>query len=233
MPELISFDRVTAGYGEAVVLRETSLSLDEGDSLAILGRNGAGKTTVLRTLVGLTNLRAGSILWRGSELRGLPVHRRAELGIAWVPQERGIFPSLSVQEHLTSVARPGPWTAKRVYGLFPSLQERRHNLGRRLSGGEQQMLAIGRALMLNPSLLLLDEPMEGLAPIVVQELERIIRELVNQSGMAVILVEQHARIALALTRAAIVLERGQVVHRSDSEQLAQAPELLRRLLAVA
>jgi branched-chain amino acid transport system ATP-binding protein len=192
-----------------------------------------GKTTLLRTLVGLTTLRGGSIRWRGRDIGSLPTYRRADIGIGWVPQERGIFPSLTVQEHLTAVAHPGPWSVGRVYGLFPLLEKRRQNLGSRLSGGEQQMLAIGRALMLNPSLLLLDEPMEGLAPIIVQDLKRIIRDLVAQSGMAVILVEQHAQIALSITQSAIVLDRGRITHRSDSSELSRDPELLNRLVAVA
>jgi len=234
MAELLTLENVTVGYGEAVVLEGISLSLAEGESLAVLGRNGVGKTTLLRTLVGLTTLHGGSIRWRGKEIGALPIHRRADVGIGWVPQERGIFPSLTVEENLTAAAHHrGPWSVERVFELFPMLDKRSQNLGNRLSGGEQQMLAIGRALMLNPSLLLLDEPMEGLAPIIVQDLKRIIRDLVAQSGMAVILVEQHARIALSITQSAIVLERGHIVHRSDSAQLSQDPELLHRLVAVA
>ncbi len=234
MAELLTLENVTAGYDEAVVLEGTSLNLAEGESLAVLGRNGVGKSTLLRTLVGLTTLRGGSIRWRGREIGNLPIHRRADVGIGWVPQERGIFPSLTVEENLTAAAHHrGPWNVERVYEIFPSLQRRRQNLGARLSGGEQQMLAIGRALMLNPSLLLLDEPMEGLAPIVVQDLKRIIADLVARSGMTVILVEQHARIALSITRSAIVLERGRIVHRSDSVRLSQDTELLNRLLAVS
>jgi len=234
MAELVSLENVTAGYGEAVVLEGASLSVSEGESLAVLGRNGVGKTTLLRTLVGLTTLHAGSIRWRGAEIAHLPIHRRADVGIGWVPQERGIFPSLTVEENLTAAAHHrGPWNLQRVYRLFPSLEKRSRNLGNRLSGGEQQMLAIGRALMLNPGLLLLDEPMEGLAPIVVQDLKGIILGLVAESGMAVIIVEQHARIALTITRSAIVLDHGLIVHRSDSARLSQDPELLKRLLAVA
>ena len=234
MAELLTVQGVTAGYGEAVVLEDISFSLAEGESLAVLGRNGAGKTTLLRALVGLTTLRGGSMRVRGNDIASLPVHRRADVGIGWVPQERGIFPSLTVEENLTAAAHHrGPWGVHGVFELFPHLEKRRRNLGHRLSGGEQQMLAIGRALMLNPSLLLLDEPMEGLAPIVVQDLKRIIRDLVTESGMAVILVEQHARIALSITKSAVVLERGKIVHRSESAELAQDPELLHRLVAVA
>jgi branched-chain amino acid transport system ATP-binding protein len=201
--------------------------------MALLGRNGVGKTTLLVTLMGLTRLHLGTLRWRGGDLAALPTHRRSHAGLGWVPQERFMFPSLTVEEHLTAVARPGRWTVARVYEIFPRLAERRANFGNQLSGGEQQMLAIGRALMVNPQLLLLDEPMEGLAPIIVQELMNVIRELVDEGGMAVIVVEQHAKLALSLTRKAVVLDRGRVVHRSDSETLLADPERLHRLVAVA
>jgi branched-chain amino acid transport system ATP-binding protein len=233
MSELIAVENVTAGYGNAVVLEDVSLSLGEGDSLALLGRNGMGKTTLLVTLMGLTNVHRGSLRWRGSDLGALATHRRARAGLGWVPQERLMFPSLTVEEHLSAVARPGRWTIERVYGVFPRLRERRTNYGNQLSGGEQQMLAIGRALMVNPTLLLLDEPMEGLAPIIVQELMGVIDGLVADSGMAVIIVEQHAKLALSLTKKAIVLDRGRVVHRSDSASLLRDSELLHRLVAVS
>ncbi len=233
MAELLVVEGVTAGYGDGIVLEDVSLSLEEGDSLALLGRNGMGKTTLLVTLMGLTRLRSGRLAWRGGDLAALPTHRRSQAGLGWVPQERFMFPSLTVEEHLTAVARPGRWTVKKVYEIFPRLEERRGNYGNQLSGGEQQMLAIARALMVNPSLLLLDEPMEGLAPIIVQELMNVIRELVADSGMAVIVVEQHAKLALALTRQAVVLERGRVVHRSASEQLLADPETLHRLVSVS
>ena len=233
MAELLRLDHVSAGYGDAVVLEDISLSLQEGDSLALLGRNGMGKTTLLVTLMGITRLHGGSLTWKGGDLAAVPTHQRASRGLGWVPQERYMFPSLTVEEHLTAVARPGPWNVEKVYGAFPRLKERRRNMGNQLSGGEQQMLAIGRALMVNPSLLLLDEPMEGLAPIIVQELTRVIRRLVEDSQMAVIVVEQHAKLALALTRQAIVLERGQIVHASSSQSLLDDPETLTRLLTVA
>jgi len=233
MAELLAVEGLTAGYGDAVVLEDVALSLDEGDSLALLGRNGMGKTTLLVTLMGLTRMRSGTLRWRGGNLAALPTHQRSRSGIGWVPQERYMFASLTVEEHLTAVARPGPWNVARVYATFPRLEERRANFGNQLSGGEQQMLAIGRALMVNPALLLLDEPMEGLAPIIVQELMTVIRELVANGGMAVIIVEQHAKLALSLTRQAIVLERGRVVHRAASEALLKEPETLRRLIAVA
>jgi branched-chain amino acid transport system ATP-binding protein len=233
MSELLALDGVTAGYGDGVVLEDVSLALEEGDSLALLGRNGMGKTTLLVTLMGLTRLRKGALRWRGTDLTALPTHRRSQSGLGWVPQERYMFPSLTVEEHLTVVARPGRWTVPRIYEVFPRLEERRANFGNQLSGGEQQMLAIARALMVNPSLLLLDEPMEGLAPIIVQELLGVIRDLVADGGMTVIVVEQHAKLALSLTRQAVVLERGRVVHRSTSESLLANPETLHRLVAVS
>ena len=231
--QLLALDNVTAGYGESVVLENVSFTLREGDSLALLGRNGVGKTSLLVTLMGLTRLHGGSIRWRGADIATVPTYRRAHAGLGWVPQERHMFPSLTVEEHLTVVARPGEWTLKKMYQMFPRLQERRANMGNQLSGGEQQMLAIARALMVNPRLLLLDEPMEGLAPIIVQELMRVIRKLVSEQRMSVIVVEQHARLALALTRRAIVLDRGRIVHDSDSASLLADPQALNRLVAVA
>ena len=233
MAELIAVEDLTAGYGDAIVLEDVDLSLEEGGSLALLGRNGMGKTTLLVTLMGLTRMRRGTLRWRGRDLAAMPTHRRSRSGIGWVPQERYMWASLTVEEHLTAVARPGPWNVARIYQIFPRLEERRANFGNQLSGGEQQMLAIARALMVNPALLLLDEPMEGLAPIIVQELMGVIRELVTGSGMAVIVVEQHAKLALSLTRQAIVLERGRVVHRAPSEALLADPDTLHRLVAVA
>ncbi|MCF1443172.1 ABC transporter ATP-binding protein [Ralstonia pseudosolanacearum] len=233
MAELLSLERVIAGYGNAVVLDDVSFGLDAGGSLALLGRNGVGKTTLLATLMGFTRLHGGRIRWRGADIARVPPHRRARAGLGWVPQERWMFPSLTVEEHLTAVARPGAWDVARVYRAFPRLEERRRNLGNQLSGGEQQMVAIARALVTNPALLLLDEPMEGLAPIIVQELGRAIRALVDEGGMAVILVEQHARLALELTRRALVLDRGRIVHASASADLLADAPLLQRLVAVA
>ena len=232
MARLIEVEGLTAGYGEATVIEDVSLALDEGASLALLGRNGVGKTTLIATLLGLTHRHAGRIAWRGRDVARDPPHARARAGMGWVPQERFMFPSLTVEEHLSAVARPGPWDAARGFELFPALAERRRNLGNQLSGGEQQMLAIGRALMVNPALLLLDEPMEGLAPIIVQSLAAVVRRLV-EGGLAVILVEQHARLALGLTREAVVLDRGRIVHRAPSAALAADPALLGRLLGVA
>ena len=233
MAKLLSAERLTAGYGDSIVLEDVSFEVDTGGSLALLGRNGVGKTTLLLTLMGLTRLKSGNLSWEGADIGRLPTFRRAQAGLGWVPQERFMFPSLTVEEHLSVVARPGPWSIARVYQYFPKLEERKQNLGNQLSGGEQQMLAIARALMTNPKLLLLDEPMEGLAPIIVQELLRVIGELVRAGEFAVIVVEQHARLALTLTREAIVLDRGQVVHRSASEELLKHPETLDRLVAVA
>jgi branched-chain amino acid transport system ATP-binding protein len=234
MPELLRMDDVSAGYGDAIALENVSLALEEGDSLALLGRNGVGKTTLLITLMGLTRMRGGSVRWRGGSLLSMRTHERARAGIGWVPQERGMFPSLNVEEHLTSVARPGgKWGLAQIYKTFPRLAERRNNMGDELSGGEQQMLAIARGLMLNPSLLLLDEPMEGLAPLIVQEVMTVIRKLIAEAGIAIILAEQHARLALELTKNAIVLDRGRVVHASDSASLLAQPETLHRLVAIS
>jgi len=233
MAELLALEKVSAGYGEATVLEEVSLQMQEGDSLALLGRNGVGKTSLLVTLMGLTRLHGGSIRWCGQDIVRMPTYKRAHAGLGWVPQERYMFPSLTVEEHLTVVARGGKWDLKKIYAIFPRLQERRDNMGNQLSGGEQQMLAIARALMVSPRILLLDEPMEGLAPIIVQELLRVIRSLVNDEGMSVIVVEQHARMALSLTQRAIVLDRGRIVHDSDSASLLADGDQLDRLVALA
>ena len=233
MAELLALDNVTAGYGESVVLEGISMTMQDGDSLALLGRNGVGKTSLLVTLMGLTSMHGGAIRWQGGDIVRVPTHLRAHAGLGWVPQERFMFPSLTVEEHLTVVARPGEWDVRIIYEVFRRLQERCSNMGNQLSGGEQQMLAIARALMVNPKLLLLDEPMEGLAPIIVQELTRVIRALVVDRGMSVIIVEQHARLALSLTKRAIVLDRGRIVHESDSDSLMADPQTLNRLVAVA
>lgn len=235
MPDLLIAENVVAGYeGAGVVLDDVSLRIGEGDSLALLGRNGVGKTTLILTLLGMTKLMRGRIQLRGSDITYLPPHRRAQAGLGWVPQERMVYPSLTVDEHLSVVAHgKGPWTAERVFKMFPRLEERRKNLGNQLSGGEQQMLAIARALMVNPTLLLLDEPMEGLAPLVVQELLRIIGDMVSQSGMSIILVEQHARLALGLTKAAIILDRGRIAYQGQSQALLNDRKTLEQFVAVA
>jgi len=230
MSELLRLENVWAGYGDAVVLEDVSLSLAAGESLALLGRNGMGKTTLLATLMGVTRLRRGRIVFQDEDIAQVPSHRRAQAGLGWVPQERDIFRSLTVEENLTVVARPGEWNVERVYDMFPRLRERRSNLGSQLSGGEQQMLAMGRALMLNPKILLLDEPLEGLAPLIAQELLHIIDRMVAEGRMAVILVEQHARQILPITRQALVLERGRVVYSGSSAELLDDGAALDRWL---
>ncbi len=233
MAELLALEGVSAGYGEAIVLEDVGFALPEGGSLALLGRNGAGKTTLLLAIMGLARLHRGTIRWRHGDLATVPAFRRARAGLGWVPQERAMFASLSVDEHLRAVARPGHWTPERVYALFPALAERKRNLGQQLSGGEQQMLAIGRALAVNPALLLLDEPMEGLAPVIVRDLVDALARIGRDTGLALLVVEQHARLALALTREAIVLERGRVAHRAASAALLAEPAALHRYVALA
>ena len=233
MAELLRVDNLSAGYGEAVVLNGVSLALDEGATLALLGRNGTGKTTLINTLAGATRQHGGSIFLGGVPLHKLASHQRAAAGIGWVPQERNIFKSLTVHENLTAVARPGKWTPDGVYAMFPRLAERKTNLGTQLSGGEQQMLAVGRALVVNPRLLLLDEPLEGLAPIIVEELLRAIRRITRDEGLSAIVVEQHPQAILAISDRVAVLDRGTVVHAGTAEALSAQPELLDRLLGVA
>jgi len=210
---------IRAGYGESVVLDGVSLDVPEGGSLAVLGRNGVGKSTLLLTIMGYTDVGGGAVLWRGRDITGMAPHRRAREGLGWVAQERDIFPSLTVEENLTVAARAGRWTLEAVYDLFPALAERRENKGNHLSGGEQQMLTIARTLMTNPALLLLDEPLEGLAPTIVELLARAIARMTSEEGMAFILVEQHAQLALELTRDAVVIERGSIAYRGPSPAL--------------
>jgi len=229
---LLALKDLRAGYGDAVVLDDLSFEIPEKGSLAVLGRNGVGKTTLLLTIMGYTSLKRGAVLWRGKEITGIPSYQRARLGIGWVAQEREIFPSLSLEENLTVAARPGIWDLSSVYDLFPRLAERRQSKGNQLSGGEQQMLAIARALMTNPALLLLDEPLEGLAPIIVEELVRAIRRMIAEQGTAFVLIEQHAQMALSLTDQAIVLERGRIVHRARSRDLLQDAATLDRLIGL-
>ena len=233
MAELLKLDGLKSGYGEAVVVQGISLSLEQGQSLALLGRNGTGKTTLLNTLVGVTRRHAGRITLAGQDITALAPHERAAAGIGWVPQERNIFKSLTVHENLTAVARPGPWSVQRAYEMFPRLAERQSNMGNQLSGGEQQMLAVARALVLNPKLLLLDEPLEGLAPIIVEELLRSIARVVRDEGMSAIIVEQNPRMILPITQRAVVLDRGSVVHEGASVELMADRERLDRWLAVA
>jgi branched-chain amino acid transport system ATP-binding protein len=232
MAELLTVGHLSAGYGRAVVLSDVAFRLGEGEALAVLGRNGVGKTTLIDSLIGVTRRFAGSITFAGREVGGLAPEARAALGIGWVPQERNIFRSLSVQENVTAVARPGPWTLERVFGLFPRLKERRQQPGGSLSGGEQQMLAIGRALATNPRLLLLDEPTEGLAPLIVQELLAALARLLREEGLAAIVVEQHAQKILPITDRALILERGRVVHEGASAALLADSGPLERFLGV-
>jgi branched-chain amino acid transport system ATP-binding protein len=233
MAELLRLERVSSGYGESVVVEDASLGVDEGECVALLGRNGVGKTTLLMTVMGLTSFHGGRVTWRGADIGRSASHFRARAGIGWVPQERRMWQSLTVLEHLTCVARPGAWTIAKVHELFPKLAERGGHRGGQLSGGEQQMLAIARALVTNPRLMLLDEPMDGLAPFVIQELSEVLRGLVSAGTMAVILVEQHEELALSLARRAVIMERGRIVHEASSEQLLADRSQLDRWLVVA
>ena len=233
MPDLLAIDNLSAGYGEAVVLHDISLSLPEGRSLALLGRNGMGKTTLVNTIVGVTRRFGGEIRLDGRDLTRLRPDQRAHAGVGWVPQERNIFRSLTALENMTAVARPGRWTVQRVFELFPRLAERQGSLGSQLSGGEQQMLAVGRALVLNPRLLLLDEPLEGLAPILVEELIAALRRLTSEEGLSTILVEQNAQKVLGVTDSVAVLERGTLVHTGDSAALKADRKTLERFLGVS
>jgi branched-chain amino acid transport system ATP-binding protein len=240
MSDFLQVEKLSAGYGEAVILHDVSLELAQGETLALLGRNGTGKTTLMNTLAGATRQHGGTITLGGVPLHKLPSHERAAAGIGWVPQERNIFKSLTVHENLTAVARPArpggssaSWTPERVYQLFPRLAERKGNLGTQLSGGEQQMLAVGRALVLNPRLLLLDEPLEGLAPILVAELLKAIARITRDEGLSAIIVEQHPQAILAISHRAVVLDHGTVVHSGPARQLSAEPALLDRLLGVS
>ena len=233
MSDLLRVEKLTAGYGEAIVLSDLSFTVGQGEALALLGRNGAGKTTLLNTLVGLTRRRAGTIALNGRDVTALRPDQRANGGIGWVPQERNIFKSVTVEENLTAVARLCKFDVAGVYEMFPRLAERRSNMGNQLSGGEQQMLAVGRALVLNPQILLLDEPLEGLAPIIVDELLAALRRIIEAERMSVILVEQSARKILQLTDRAIILERGAIAWNGASAALLEDREALATLLAVA
>jgi branched-chain amino acid transport system ATP-binding protein len=229
---LLAFEDVRAGYGDAVVLDDMSFEVPERGSLAVLGRNGVGKSTLLLTLMGFTVVGRGRIVWRGADITRMAPHRRAQSGIGWVAQEREVFANLTVEENLSVAARPGRWDIPSVFDLFPRIRERRAAKGNQLSGGEQQMLATARALMTNPALLLLDEPLEGLAPIIVEELARALQRMVADEGTAVILVEQHAEIALSLTERAILLERGAIVHRAASRELLRDHATLDRYIGL-
>ena len=230
MAEALRLDRVRAGYGATVVLEDVGFGLAERGSLAVLGRNGVGKTTLLATIMGHTTFHSGEMAFRGQPLARMPAFERNRVGIGYVPQTRDIFPSLSVEENLTVAGRAGRWTLERVYELFPRLAERRSHMGNQISGGEQQMLAIGRALMGNPSLLLMDEPLEGLAPIIVEALLKAMERLIRDEELTVVLVEQSAKLVLQVTESALVLSRGRIVHHGPSAELLADPERLTSLV---
>src|SRR3982074_698755 len=233
MPSLLHIQGLRAGYGEAVVLPGMTLSLQESQVLALLGRNGTGKTTLINSIVGITRRFAGTVALSGTDLTPMRPDQRARAGIGWVPQERNIFRSLTVEENMTAVAQPGPWTVARVYEMFPRLKERRGNFGNHIPGGEQQMLAIGRALTLNPKVLLLDEPTEGLAPIIVEELLRALGSITRAGGICSIIFEQHAQKILGLADRVVILERGAIVHDATSRALKADPAVLERYLGVS
>ena len=232
MASALALRNVSAGYGETVVLEDVSLDLGRGESLGVIGRNGVGKTTLLATIMGHTAIHAGEVRLGGASLARVPVYRRARLGLGFVPQEREIFPSLTVVENLDVGARPGPWTEARVFELFPVLAARRSNLGSQLSGGEQQMLSIARALLTNPSVLLMDEPTEGLAPVVVESLTAVLARLRGEQGLSIVLVEQNTRVALAFSERIAVLDRGRVAYDGPSAALRADPERLAQLIGV-
>jgi branched-chain amino acid transport system ATP-binding protein len=232
MAELLALENLCAGYGEAIVISDICLRLEEGRSLAVLGRNGVGKTTLVNSIIGVTRHRGGRVMLAGSDITRLRSDERARGGIGWTPQERNIFRSLTVEENLTAIARKGPWTVQRIFEMFPRLAERRRNFGNQLSGGEQQMLAIARALVLNPRLLLLDEPTEGLAPVIVEELLRALRRIIREEGLSCVVIEQHAKKILGVTDEAIILERGMIVHAAESSGLAADTVTLDRYLGV-
>ncbi|MGN6462251.1 MAG: ABC transporter ATP-binding protein [Pseudolabrys sp.] len=232
MTEILRIDGLSAGYGNARVLDDVSLTLMRGECVAVLGRNGMGKTTLINSIVGVTCRYAGRITLAGEDVTTMRPNQRAHAGVAWVPQERNIFASLTVEENLTAVARPGRWTVPEVYRLFPRLRERATNMGNQLSGGEQQMLAIGRALMLNNPLLLLDEPTEGLAPVLVQEVFQSLRKLVFEEGLSVLVVEHQAKKILSISNRAIILKRGKIGYMGDSEELLARPDILQQHVAL-
>jgi branched-chain amino acid transport system ATP-binding protein len=231
MADALEFDGVSAGYGETVVLEDISLALKPGENVSIIGRNGVGKTTLLATAMGHTRLHQGDVRLGGRSIVRLPIYARALSGLGYVPQEREIFPSLSVRENLEIGARPGHWTQPRVFDLFPRLQERLGNMGNQLSGGEQQMLSIARALLTNPSVLLMDEPTEGLAPVLVETLTAVLLQL-RDSGLSIVLVEQNSRVALGFSERAVVMDKGGIVYDGASATLRDNPEKLAQLVGI-
>jgi branched-chain amino acid transport system ATP-binding protein len=232
MPSALELRHVSAGYGQTVVLEDIDLKLTPGECISVIGRNGVGKTTLLATIMGHTTLHAGDVMLDGHALNGMPSFRRALAGIGFVPQEREIFPSLTVRENLDVAARPGHWTLPRVYELFPRLRERLSNMGNQLSGGEQQMLAIARALLTNPTILLMDEPTEGLAPVLVETLTAALARLRAESALSIILVEQNSRVALTFSARAVILDKGRIVYDGESDPLRADPEWLAKLIGI-
>jgi branched-chain amino acid transport system ATP-binding protein len=230
-PIALQLNNIHAGYGELNILENIQLEIPAQSSLALLGRNGVGKTTLMSTIMGHATLHSGAITFFDKDITQLPVYERSRLGIGYVPQTRDIFPSLTVEENMLIAARPGKWPLERIYTLFPRLAERKNNMGNQLSGGEQQMLSLARALVSDPSLLLLDEPLEGLAPVIVQMLMEVIKKLIQEEELTVILVEQSAKLALQVTDRVVVLNRGQIIHQGDSPELLQQPELLAKLIS--
>jgi branched-chain amino acid transport system ATP-binding protein len=233
MAEALSLRHVSAGYGETVVLEDINLALAPGESISVIGRNGVGKTTLLATVMGHTTLHRGEVALGGASLERVPIFRRARRGLGWVPQEREIFPSLSVRENLTIGSRPGHWTLERVFELFPNLAARLSNMGNQLSGGEQQMLSIARALLTNPSVLLMDEPTEGLAPVIVEALAAVLLRLRGEGALSIVLVEQNSRVALAFSSRTVVMEKGRIVYDGASAELSADPARLAGLIGVA
>jgi branched-chain amino acid transport system ATP-binding protein len=229
----IEFDGVFAGYGETVVIEDIVLRLKGGEAVSIIGRNGVGKTTLLATAMGHTTLHGGSIRLFGKDISKLAIHRRCRAGLGFVPQEREVFPSLTLTENLDVAARPGAWTRDAAFALFPRLAERRHHRGIELSGGEQQMLSIARALVGNPSVLMMDEPSEGLAPVIVEELARAVARLAETDRLTLILVEQNTRLALAVSPRTVIMDRGRIVYDGASAALTRDPQMLERMIGVA
>jgi len=232
MPSALELRHVSAGYGDTVVIEDIDLKLAAGECISVVGRNGVGKTTLLATVMGHTTLHSGDIELDGRKLNGMPCYRRALAGIGFVPQEREIFPSLTVRENLDVAARPGDWTLPRVFELFPRLKERLGNTGNQLSGGEQQMLSIARALLTNPTSLLMDEPTEGLAPVVVETLIAMLARLRAESALSIILVEQNSRVALTFSSRTVILDKGRIVYDGESEPLRADPERLAKLIGI-
>ena len=229
---VLRLSNVHAGYGETVVLEDLNFTLAPGETVSVIGRNGVGKSTLLATIMGHTTLHGGRIALKGQNISEDATYKRVTAGLGLVPQEREIFPSLSLRENLEVAARPGPWTMQTVFELFPRLAERASNRGNQLSGGEQQMLAIGRALIGNPSVLLMDEPSEGLAPVIVEELARAVKKLTTAGEMALVLVEQNSRLALDIAPRAVVMDRGQIVFDGPSATLRDDPAKLDQLIGV-